>query len=127
MPDGDPPPDGGCTSDEHCDDGDPCTDDTCNTELAECEEVDADGDGTKIGSDVRVTVHPTGSFYPAMAWTGSEYGLRFFDGRDYMDEIQSRRVSATGTVLASPVRVSNAGGMSSGPDLVWALSTYGTA
>ncbi len=43
--DGEPVPDGSrCTGDEDCDDGDPCTTDTCDVGLGDCEHDDLDED-----------------------------------------------------------------------------------
>jgi len=43
----DPEPEVGCTTDGDCDDSDPCTQDTCDTDYGTCEHsaTDADGDG----------------------------------------------------------------------------------
>ncbi len=47
-----------------------------------------DSNGTKIGSDTRISVDDTyNSEFPFLVWTGSEYGISWEDGRDGNAEI----------------------------------------
>jgi predicted RecA/RadA family phage recombinase len=84
-------------------------------------------DGVKLGSDIRVTNDASTSSVPSLVWTGSEYGVAWYDGRDGDTEIYFTRISAAGAKLGSDVRITNAAGDSGDPGLVWIGSEYGVA
>ena len=87
-----------------------------------------DAAGNKIGADVRVTNAVSSSTYPSLVWTGSGYGLSWSDARDGGPyEIYFARIDAAGVKIGSDVRVTNAGGSSDAPSLVWAGSEYGVS
>jgi hypothetical protein len=43
--------------------------------------------GVKQGSDVRIATSAADSWEPVLVWTGSEYGVAWYDNRDGNDEI----------------------------------------
>lgn len=81
--------------------------------------------GAKVGSDVRISNAAGDSYFPTLAWTGSEFGVAWYDQRDGRYEIYFARVSAAGTKVGPDVRVTNATGDSSFPDLAWSGSEFG--
>jgi hypothetical protein len=68
----------------------------------------------KFGSDIRVTNDASGSGFPSLSWTGSEFGLSW-DG-------YFARVSAAGVKQGSDVQI---GGVF--PSLVWTGSEFGVS
>jgi fibronectin type 3 domain-containing protein len=80
--------------------------------------------GIKIGSDLRVTTDAGASRNPSLAWTGTEYGLAWDDSRNPTREIYFARISATGDLLSSNVRVTNDAAASDAPSLVWKDGQY---
>ena len=86
-----------------------------------------DASGAKIGAEVRVTNEITTSMHPSLVWTGSEYGVSWYDIRDGNAEIYFARLDASGTKIDSDVRLTNAAGSSSDPSLVWTGSEYGVS
>lgn len=54
------------------------------------EEAAADA---KLGSDLRVTSAASDSHYPSLSWTGSEFGMSWWDFRDGNYEIYFARIS----------------------------------
>jgi len=83
--------------------------------------------GTKIGSDMRVTNAALDSVYPSLVWTGSEYGVSWYDSRDGNNEIYVARLNASGNKIGSDVRVTNSVGNSLYPSLVWTGTDYGVS
>jgi hypothetical protein len=63
----------------------------------------------------------------SLVWTGSEYGVSWFDERDGNYEIYFARLDALGNKIGSDVRVTNDPLESSGPSLVWTGSEYGVS
>src|SRR5206468_5109528 len=59
-----------------------------------------DGSGVKISPDVRVTNDPASSSFPAVVWTGSEYGVAWQDTRNddgvYFARLDSEGVKVGG-------------------------------
>jgi hypothetical protein len=51
-----------------------------------------DATGNKIGEDLRVTQDPMNTYDPSLVWTGSEYGVSWYDLRDGDLEIYFARV-----------------------------------
>ena len=51
--------------------------------------------GQKLGADLRVTSAPNESQIPSLSWTGSEFGVSWFDYRDGNWEIYFSRVSSS--------------------------------
>jgi len=77
--------------------------------------------------DVRITNDAGFSEYPRMVWTGSEYGVAWHDNRDGTREIYFARISSAGVKQCSDVRITNAGGYSWYPSIVWKGTEYGVA
>lgn len=82
-----------------------------------------------IDTPLRVTTSDAESREPSIVWTGSEYGIAWYedvDGGEY--EIYFTRVAGDGELLMErPLRVTNAAGSSELPWLVWTGSEYGVA
>ena len=83
--------------------------------------------GTKIGADVRITNDPDYGYAPSLVWTGTEYGVSWWDNRDGNDEIYFARIAASGTKVGGDVRISNYPSNSGAPSLVWAGTEYGVS
>ncbi len=87
--------------------------------------VDASGD--EIGDDVRVTNDDARQWSAALAWSGTEYGVAWWDNRDGDDEIYFARLDSTGAKIGSDLRVTSAMGRSEGPSIVSNGSGYAIA
>jgi hypothetical protein len=83
--------------------------------------------GIKQGSDVRVTNDAGESWYSSLVWTGSEYGVCWNYDRDSGLEIYFARINASGVKQGSDIRITNAGGLSWSPSLVWTGSEFGVS
>jgi hypothetical protein len=86
-----------------------------------------DATGAKLGVDVRVTDDPAISAFPTLTWTGTEFGLAWWDDRDGNREIYFRRIDAAGVPLGAAVRITLADGASSAPSLSWSGTEFGLA
>ncbi len=84
-------------------------------------------DGTRVGTDARITSAGGESWEPSIAWSGSEYGVAWSDVRDVNYEIYFTRISGTGVEQGSDVRVTNAIWYSLSPSMAWSGSQYGIA
>jgi hypothetical protein len=84
-----------------------------------------DSSGIKIGSDIRLTNDAEYSADPCLVWTGSEYGVSWYDGRDGNSEIYFAKVDSSGTKIGSDVRVTNDSANSYIPSLAWTGSEFG--
>jgi len=80
--------------------------------------------GPSSVGDVQIT-HTAMSYKPSLVWTGSEYGLSWYDC-SYSSQIYFTRISAAGVKQGSDVQITNIGGSSS-PSLVWTGMEYGVA
>jgi hypothetical protein len=49
-------------------------------------------EGVKVGGDMRVTTAASSSAYPSLVWTGSGYGVAWYDHRDGNNEIYFARL-----------------------------------
>jgi len=83
--------------------------------------------GAKIGSDVRITEDAGYSGLPSLAFTGSEYGVSWFDNRDGNEEIYFASMGDDGARLGPDTRITEAAGMSLYPSLVYTGSEYGVS
>jgi hypothetical protein len=81
----------------------------------------------KVGGDVRVTTDASWSWDPSLVWTGSGYGVAWWDDRDGNNEIYFARLSSEGVKVGGDVRVTTDAFISREPSLVWTGSGYGVA
>jgi hypothetical protein len=81
--------------------------------------------GVKIGSDVRITRDWRDSGDPALAWSGSQFGLAWTESRDSNHEVYFTRVSAAGAKIGTDIRVTNNPAASGNADLAWSGSEFG--
>lgn len=86
-------------------------------------------DGTKIGSDVRITNSSGLSANPSIDWNGYQYGLSWQDERDSAKHpsIYFAAVSAQGVKNGSDFKVSSGSGFSAYTTALWNGTTYGFA
>ena len=84
-------------------------------------------DGTKSGTDVRITEDPHESWEPSLVWIGTEYGVSWYDDRDGPTEIYFARIAASGTKIGGDVRITNDVSSSGYPSLAWTGSEYGVS
>jgi hypothetical protein len=81
--------------------------------------------GTMFGSESRITDEVALSRYPALAWTGSEFGVVWADRRTGLEEIWFVRVSDAGVKIGSEAQVSETtAGSSVGPHATWTGSQF---
>jgi hypothetical protein len=83
--------------------------------------------GTLVGSHVRISDAVTRETSPAIAWSGSEYGIVFEDEQSSRNEIWYTRVGGDGTELMSEVQVSTGNDGAWYPDIAWSGSEFGVA
>jgi Putative metal-binding motif len=88
-----------------------------------------DASGSKIGTDVRVTINSGTSFLPALVWTGSRYGIAWWDGQGAGNGIYMTQLDGAGNKLYQEVRVDNAPSIdtSTVPSLAWSGSQFALA
>ncbi len=89
--------------------------------------LDNDAEIIKIGPDLRVSSGGSGSYYPSLAWTGSEYGVSWDDNRDGNYEIYFARISAAGAKIGPDHRVTSYSHGGYNPSLSWTGSEYGVS
>ena len=84
--------------------------------------------GTLVpGSATRVTTDDAfHSWYPAIEWTGAEYGLAWRDDRDGIDSIYFARMGTTGSLLSPETRITTPG-QARFPALAWNGTNFGLA
>jgi hypothetical protein len=82
-------------------------------------------DGTPAGPQVRITNDVEFSLNADLEWTGSEFGVAWTEERDGNEEIYFTRLSATGAVVGSEVRVTTDVATSDHPSLAWTGSEFG--
>jgi hypothetical protein len=82
-------------------------------------------DGSKVGSDLRLTNDSNSSYYPSIAWSDSEFGIGWQDNMDGNQEIYFTRVSSGGTLIGPSLRVTNDTSISSELSLIWTGTEYG--
>jgi hypothetical protein len=88
-----------------------------------------DASGAKIGGDVRVTNQPAPSESPVLAWSGSRYGLAWYDSQTAGTGIYMTMLDRTGSKLYPELRIDTAPS-GSGPapsSLVWNGTDFGLA
>jgi Putative metal-binding motif len=77
-------------------------------------------DGDTIGPFKRIVFTPEVSWYPSLAWTGSEYGMSWFDYRDLNYEVYFTRLNMQGDTIGPQKRVTYTSTDSRGPEMVYA-------
>lgn len=82
-------------------------------------------DSSLIGPNVRVTEAATSSIYPAIAWTGTRYGVVWADDRDGNREIYATILETDGAALGAPRRLTNAPGGAAFPWLAFDGTGFG--
>jgi hypothetical protein len=82
--------------------------------------------GARQGGDVRVSNTPGVSTHPALAFTGSRWGLVYADDSVDNLELYYRALSTTGQPLGAPVRLTSAPLDSDWPDVVWTGTEFAT-
>jgi imidazole glycerol phosphate synthase subunit HisF len=81
--------------------------------------VRINADGTKNGSDVRITNNSSSSIFSNLVWNGTDYGVTWVDYSDGNSEIYFARINADGTKNGSDVRITNDNSNSAFPSLEW--------
>ena len=82
-------------------------------------------DGQKIGADLALRDSSSSAFIPAIAWTGSEYGIAWTDERDSSPRIYFARVNAGGQKIGDEIALTDLT-ESAGPSaIVWSGTQYG--
>jgi hypothetical protein len=79
----------------------------------------------EVGSDVQVTTNTSISWFPSIAWSGSEFGVTWKDDLSGGWQVHFTRVSATGTVLGAGSAVTGTDWAGDEAPLVWAGSVFG--
>lgn len=79
----------------------------------------------KIGSDVRITNDAAASSWPNITWTGSEYGVVWYDNRTGGTHVYFTRISSTGSKIIGDIKVSTSGSQNDTPSIAWSGSEYG--
>ena len=83
--------------------------------------------GEKLGQEVNVSASPAYAFSPALAWTGSEYGLAWSDWREGNSEIYFALLSSQGETLVPAKQVTTTAAYAGEPSLAWQGAGYGLA
>jgi len=85
-------------------------------------------DGTLLTAPVTVDGSSVSCHTVTLAWSGSEYGLAWYDARNSNNEIYFARVSSAGALISgSELRVTNDTASSMYPSLVWRGTEWGVA
>jgi len=81
--------------------------------------------GDKLGSDLRVSSTTVSSSNPSLSWTGSEFGVSWWDYGNF--DIYFARVSSSGDKIGSDLRVSSNTSFSHAPSLAWTGFEFGVS
>ncbi len=84
-------------------------------------------DGSAVGSDLAITTANGDSKGPAIAWSGTHFGIVWEDERDGNREIYFAAMSPDGTVATAATRVTDNNNSSDAPSLAWNGSAYGVS
>ena len=82
--------------------------------------------GVPQGADVLLSSGASSAYAPKIAWSGTEFGVVWQDGRGTANEIYFARLSAAGALLGTE-RVTNAVGGSTSPAVIFTGSKYAVA
>jgi hypothetical protein len=84
--------------------------------------------GVKIGGDVRVSYTSYEySFCPSLAWTGSEFGVSWYDYTVSDPDIFFKRIATDGNTIGPELRLYQDNEWSAVPSLVWAGTEFGVS
>jgi len=83
--------------------------------------------GTEIGDDIRITNDGADLGGTSLIWTGSEFGVCWYDFRDGNGEVYFTRISAAGNKIGDDVRITTDGDESWVPSLTWTGSEFGVS
>jgi hypothetical protein len=84
-------------------------------------------DGTRIGTDARVTTAGAVARDPALTWADGAWGVAWVDSRTGIPSLVFKAVSPAGADLCSEAVVSTSLGFGTRPSLEWTGSEYGLA
>jgi len=84
-------------------------------------------DGLRVRGSVEITGSSYGAYGPTVAWTGSEFGLAWFDNREGPNEVIFTRVDTDGNKVGSDVIASDLSISSVNPSITFADSEFGLA
>ena len=84
-------------------------------------------DGSKLTSDLRITNEPDGSYRPAIAFSGSRYGLAWHDTRDSLKAVYFAHVSPEGEKQGDDMRITDVEDEALNASIVFSGSEYGVA
>ena len=84
-----------------------------------------DRKGIPLGAPLRITNAPSYSLEPSIAWTGTEFGVAWYDYRDGNWEVYFTRLDDHGARLTGDIRLTNGSADSYRPRLVWTGNAYG--
>lgn len=82
-------------------------------------------DGTKMGEDVRIVDGESYSYFPAITWTGTNYGIVWSDERSGSNDIFFCALSDEGSLEIPETRVNDISGDCREPSIVWTGTEYG--
>jgi hypothetical protein len=82
-------------------------------------------DGTLLGSEVRLTLHPADSIKPHVVWTGTNYMVVWSDNRDTDHEIYMATVDSAGSKSSVDIKLTNNAYDIEDPSIVWAGTEAG--
>jgi hypothetical protein len=85
----------------------------------------ADGSGARVGSEIPVSASSGWAKDPAIAWTGSGYGVVWADSRDGELETFFTMLDAAGTKLFPEVALTQDDEISGWPDIAWNGRQFG--
>jgi hypothetical protein len=84
-----------------------------------------DPDGSRTGKETRVTAGADCAQSPALAWTGTEYGLVWYGKGIEKNGLYFSRLAATGEKQGEDAFLSSASNLSEAPRLVWTGTEFG--
>ena len=111
----------------------PCTPAVPQPQEAWCDARDEDCNGVvddaprKAGADQRIVFGPPSLDSPSVAWTGTDLGVVWADGREGEVDVFFARFAEDGTRLTADIRVSDHDGDATArnPRIEWADGTFG--
>lgn len=86
-----------------------------------------DPQGNRLGNDVRVSFTSGNSTHPAMAWSGSRWGLVYTDDATGTEQLFFRPLDGAGNPQAAATRLNTSTSASDWPDVVWTGTAFAVA